>query len=155
MTKRWMDGINTQAMDKFMVDLRSGEFKQGRNVLKNNREELCCLGVATYTNMDECGLQERDGIDRAVFFDKDGVTYTALLPNLVADYLGIPASYRENSHVDGSIFVVAHEDDITTPHKEVDGRPVVDVIGLNDADKKTFAEIADRFEETFMVDVED
>lgn len=158
MTKRWMDGINAQAMDKFMADLRSGEFQQGRALLKTSEGHLCCLGVATVTNMETCGLAEKEEKDGAFdgysFFDSEKRRFRTLMPIVVMDHLGIPEAYREVSWNDGSIYVVHHEDDETYPVTR-EGRNVVDVVGLNDNDQRTFAEIADRFEETFMVDVED
>jgi hypothetical protein len=158
MAKVWMAGMNATAMDQFMTDLRSGLFEQARGVLKSSTGGMCCLGVATDRVKDVVGLKEITGkvLDRSVYRTQDkGVDTTALMPIVVMDYLGIPHAYRDAYTTDGSILVVAHEGEEWSVHDRiVDGKPMIDVICLNDNLKKSFAEIADRFEETFKVEEE-
>lgn len=37
--------MNVELKNKWVVALRSGAYKQGKNVLRNNLNEFCCLGV--------------------------------------------------------------------------------------------------------------
>lgn len=159
---KWMDGINGEAMDQFMVDLRSGEYTQAVGVLYNKSGGMCCLGVATRTNVEACNMTVKDDIwaDRYVFVTPSGQETTALMPIVVMDYLGIPAEYRQVGSYDGSILVVCDSENqdewemAVSHNKDSQGRQLIDVISLNDSLSKSFSEIADRFEATFKIEGE-
>lgn len=153
----YIDGINAEAMDEFLAALRSGNYTQTKGVLKlKNGGGHCCLGVATDMFKDKVGITEDDSwAERIRFVATDGVTgFTALMPNSVMDHLGIPDEYRDKGHEDGSILVLAHAgewDRFADTSRDSRGRELVDVVSLNDRFYKSFAEIADRLEETFKV----
>lgn len=158
---KWMEGINAEAMDKWMADLRSGEFTQGQGVLHKLSGEMCCLGVATDTNVEACGLERvvRAGFDRYVYLDGGGHQMGSLMPVGVMDYLGIPARYRDYGSYDGAFWVHADTENeaemvMSQRRPVVDGKQTVSVISLNDTMDLTFPEIADRIESTFKVEEE-
>lgn len=73
---------------KWIDALRSGNYKQGREALRTDDDEFCCLGVAA----DQVeGIKWQDGVgDRcciAVF--PNGNIATALLPQPYGDLLGL------------------------------------------------------------------
>lgn len=157
-----MNGINGEAMDKFMADLRSGEYSQAVGVLQNKSGDMCCLGVATRTNVETCGLRvnEDTWADRYVFSTPAGQDTTALMPIVVMNYLGIPEAYRQVGAYDGSILVVTdmeNESEVELSRsygQDSRGRQLIDVISLNDSLSKSFSDIADRFEATFKIEGE-
>lgn len=162
MGKQWMEGINAEAMDKWMADLRSGEYTQAIGVLRSKEGGMCCLGVATHTNVEICGITVDDVSweDRYEYELPNNKSTTALMPVEVMDYLGIPDRYRVGTDYDGSIYVVMNEDDegeqnFGRNYERIDGRSMVDVVSLNDSFEKTFPEIADRIEATYKEDTED
>lgn len=54
----------TEFQEKWVAALRSGEFKQGKHVLRSDDGEYCCLGVA-------CELLARDGkVERVIRDDQ-------------------------------------------------------------------------------------
>lgn len=158
---KWMEGMNAEAMDKWMADLRSGEFTQGQGLLHRVDGEMCCLGVATDTNYKVCGLSRQtsgDG-DRYQYADDRNRIMGALMPVGVMSYLGIPEKFRDVGAYDGAFFVFADKDSeaemvIAHRHGTIDGRAVISVISLNDSMELTFSKIADRIEATFKVEEE-
>lgn len=105
---------------KMWVDaLRSGEYKQGPDVLKNDTENcFCCLGVLTDIYAKENGktwddIRENHG-------DED-------LPREVREWSGIPQG---------------------NPHIRMNGFLQV-ISEWNDSENKTFVELADAIEEQF------
>lgn len=174
MEKVWMEGINAPAMDQFMIDLRSGEFQQTKGHLYGTDPHygkgMCCLGVVTERVHKEVGLSKSvvphngliayswgcrivDEVEGEIPFRT-----TALMPMPVAEYLGIPEAYLDVLG-GGEVGIMLHAHD---HEKECDGnfssrvgRRMIGATTLNDALGLSFAEIADRFEETFKVDKED
>jgi hypothetical protein len=68
---------------QWLTDLRSGEFQQGKFVLKSG-ELFCCLGVACERYRREHGGEwENDGF-RDLFMERD-----AGLPEAVQEWLGL------------------------------------------------------------------
>lgn len=161
--RKWMDGMNAQAMDKWMTDLRSGEFNQAYEVLASTTGNagFCCLGVATETNQEACGLTSKVSGRRVNYSwaDEDGDLLNAtstLMPRPVAQFLGIPWNYVDDMGPEVSVYLKAHEgeyDYINGYASSKLGVEVVSATTLNDEINLSFAEIADRFEETFMVEV--
>lgn len=50
--------MNTEIKIKWIEALRSGEYKQGIGMLKNNRGSYCCLGVLCDLYQKETGIGE-------------------------------------------------------------------------------------------------
>lgn len=136
MSDKYVDGIVEENFDAFLAALRSGEYAQGKMGLENRRGEFCCLGVA-------CNLAWRDGqIDRQMQswgqVAYDG--FSSVLPKAVATWLGLP----ERNLVDGvDAFDVAF---FKQGYAEDKNQTAV---GWNDSLNKSFAEIADAFEQEF------
>lgn len=148
MAKKWMDGINVEDMEKFLADLRSGKYRQGLMRL-NAKGEMCCLGVMTEGLKDVCGL--RFGHD--AYVSEDGKSYYALPPRSVLERLGIPDSHISciyDTTDETNVRLVAHEGE----YDYTAGEGFVWATHLNDTSGKSFAQIADRFEETFKVEVD-
>lgn len=161
--RKWMDGMNAEAMDKWMRDLRSGEFEQAIGVLQSlypGNKGMCCLGVVTDTNVDACDLivQRTDSHRvRYSWANEEGdyiFASSTLLPLPVAEYLGIPESHRDGMGGECSLYVKAHGEEYVTESVSLKvGYNVTEVTLLNDDEGLSFEEIADRIEETFMVEV--
>ena len=73
--------------DKWVTALRSGEYKQGKDVLADcARTEHCCLGVLCEVAIKEgLDVQVETLIDHAAIFDSS----KAFLPASVADWAGM------------------------------------------------------------------
>lgn len=72
---------------KWVVALRSGEYVQGRALLRSADDRFCCLGVA-------CELAALEGAVPG--FDHDSYAgSTALLPLPVVDWLGLSSTYGD------------------------------------------------------------
>lgn len=159
MTKVWMDGINGPAMDKFMEDLRSGKYSQTRGELFN-QYGFCCLGVATDGAAEALGLTKGDTDTYDHGFYKNGERFSGMMPRMVAEYLGIPEKHLDNDNCSTTnVYLRASNEEVTKElHDwwvtEILGFPALTAVMLNDSLGKSFAEIADRFEETFKVDKE-
>lgn len=158
--RKWMEGINVEGMEKWIADLRSGNFVQGEGLLHRASGEMCCLGVATYTNAEACDIVRvlDEESYRYRYVDVNGNSTGALMPVGVINLLGIPRRFHDAGAYDGAILVFAdmeneEEQYLSTNRQEIDGKPVISVISLNDSLEKSFAEIADRIESTFSVEV--
>lgn len=161
--RKWMDGMNAMAMNKWMADLRSGEYQQAIGVLQSldpDNKGMCCLGVVTDTNIETCDLiaGRTDGNRVRYSWPNEEGDYifasSTLLPLPVAEYLGIPESHRDVLGAECSLYVKAHGEEYVseTPSLKA-GYNVTEITLLNDDEGLSFEEIADRIEETFMVEV--
>jgi hypothetical protein len=146
MTRKWKEGINGPAMDKFMDDLRSGKYEQAIGVL-NSTKGMCCLGVATHGAMDACGITYQNH----VYFDQDSHGFDTLPPIEVLEYLGIPKTHRKSTlGKEYNVALLRREGE----YLQHDLDPNLTwATYLNDSKQLSFVEIADRFEETFMEEV--
>ena len=126
--------MNPEIKTKWLEALRSGDYRQGRNVLKQQHgpkdtPQFCCLGVL-------CDLAIEDGltveVDEVFFNEKSNTYYNdcyELLPEAVADWAGLPS-------VNPEVNIYDHE---------VDAADLTTIADLND-EGSTFAEIADVIE---------
>lgn len=137
---KYVDGINEEAFDLFLKDLRSGVYKQGRSTLEFDGK-FCCLGVACVRPAAEGVVERRVTLTDSVYYGDTSVD----LPQAVADYLGIPMVNRLSN--DGSTDVAFFKMGFNNEREE-DRRWTA--IGLNDRLGKTFSEIADAFENEFL-----
>jgi hypothetical protein len=81
--------LNPDVKKAWLAALRSGEYQQGKGVLRSENDRFCCLGVL-------CDLAARA---RLVTFDADNVAYvsvalptdrsTGMLPQTVARWAGL------------------------------------------------------------------
>lgn len=71
---------------KWLADLRSGQYKQGRKQLRDEYDQYCCLGVLC----DGLGVRWEKLVSNygASFSDPDGMS-TAYLPEDVRELVGI------------------------------------------------------------------
>lgn len=143
---KWIEGINVPAMERFVSDLRSGQFNQATGVLKSSSGH-CCLGV-----MMEglAGVESLDIVANAYNFYAGDRVYSGMPPMSVLVYLGIPDTYLKATGLDdeANVKLVRHEGETIQPDCTEEW---IWATSLNDGEGKTFSEIADRFEETFQV----
>lgn len=79
--------MNKEAVKAWVADLKSGEFTQGTNHLKNTANTYCCLGVLVRTFEKVHKLKfdtEISSTGKIAFAD---MTYTP--PQMVLDWVGI------------------------------------------------------------------
>lgn len=118
----------TEAVQKLLAALRSGEFAQTNSVLRDETG-YCCLGVACEVYKRETGdgaWKVGYGNDR---FNVGGHESSYTLPEAVREWLGF-------SHSDGEF-----EGSVV-----LDGRRFATLVELNDAGTVSFAQIADVIE---------
>lgn len=105
---------NAEAVKKWVKALRSGEYKQGKNYLKNIDRTFCCLGVA-------CAIAKKEGIidKNFVLIDKGDLSNNSELIK-VKNWLGLRTGRGE---FDKYLSLVSLNDD-----KEFDFKMISDVI---------------------------
>lgn len=137
---KYVDGIHEERFDLFLEDLRSGKYKQGRGTLESPSGDMCCLGVA-------CVRPAAEGVVERVQDENGFVSYgnnSAELPEVVADYLGIPKANRLGTQwINIAFFKSGYEEYPSVARNNT-------AVGFNDALDKTFPEIADAFELEFL-----
>lgn len=114
--------------------LRSGEYKQGKEMLRTQDNSYCCLGVL-------CDVVDPDGWDLAWFTYGDHSSEVALPKGLAAELFG---SYRPFNDSERE---VPNQEGVL-PFKGRDGGTLYLSI-LNDEDGLTFDQIADVIEYAF------
>lgn len=86
--------MNADVKQKWVAALRSGEYAQGKGVLRDNEDKFCCLGVL-------CDLAEKEGVvdssqgDDTWLYEGPGRPYgrdvsEVTLPDAVKDWAGLP-----------------------------------------------------------------
>lgn len=137
---KYIDGINEEAFDLFLKDLRSGDFKQGRSTLEFEGK-FCCLGVACIRPAAMGVVERKVRYTDSVYYGDTSVD----LPREVADYLGIPQINRlsHDDSTDIAFFKMGYSSEREEDRKWT-------AIGLNDTLGKTFNDIADAFENEFL-----
>lgn len=121
---------------KLLVDaLRSGDFKQARNRLRDDDNKMCCLGVAC----EVARISDAVGYwsNRAFVLSSASYDYsTSTLPSGVAEWYGF-------SDIDPDLDRV-----------DTDGYSrTVSATTMNDEDQADFKTIADAFERTYLTHV--
>lgn len=155
----YVDGINAEAMDKFLDALESGEYTQGTHRLHTvSNDAMCCLGVGSAVLGPDCGVSliERQpgdaGLGREYLDEETNKAYYLLMPPAVSKHLGIPEAFLGSSLSGDYIYVWATQEEIDADEFDdmdvVSGRAVVSVSSLNDQGV-TFKDIARRIRETF------
>lgn len=125
---------------KWLTALRSGDYKQGQLVLRNNQNEYCCLGVLCDVLKDEIGGYW-ELIDRSYAFKvtSDEATYdTAGLLPVVAGLTGMGSLGQFSPSTKRAMNA--------SPSRATDHNSLS---SLNDSSGMTFAEIADVIEKYF------
>jgi hypothetical protein len=115
--------MNPDVKAKWIAALRSGEYQQARATLRSSwkADRFCCLGVL-------CDLAAKEGLgkwDGGVFVAERGDSSATSLPYTVQEWAGFPVANKESNDPRVAGFY------LTT---------------LNDAHRKSFAEIADLIE---------
>ena len=87
---------------KWVSALRSGEYKQGKEVLRNISDQYCCLGVACDLYSKEHELEIFAG-RQFYYYGKEHFAY---LPLVVRDWLGLTTEYGAYDEY------IGHEDDV-------------------------------------------
>lgn len=121
-----MTKLQKKRVRAWVKALRSGKYKQGREVLKTKSGRYCCLGVA-------CNIARKD-LKADWVWNKEQrynsfLGDTAVLPNKVRRYYG----FSEQN-----------------PTIWLGGRPSVTCASANDHEKWSFKKIADAVENTFL-----
>ena len=142
MGEKYIGDINDAEMDKWISDLRSGEYQQTRGYLQKGGG-LCCLGVLA---LDECSMPDTvDGDNYGLL--RDGRRLLFLPPAKSVDKLNLPGKYSKPGSSGSACVYVDPVPSELSEHIEGD---VIAVSTLNDAYDLTFDQIADRLEETFL-----
>lgn len=140
---KYIEDINDGAMDKWISDLRSGEYSQTEGLLfRSSTGGMCCLGVLTAGQ----GLsvdQENSG-----FTGTDGVIFHHLPPQEVVKALNLPKKY---TNIEESSMCV-RVDAVSSERTYADENGTVSVTSLNDFLAMGFNDIADRLEASFLRD---
>ncbi len=113
--------MNKEVKDKWLAALRSGEYTQGREYLKNE-DNHCCLGVLCELYIKEhpeAAWKQEHGVNRI-----DGESGTP------------PVSVTSWSGIDSFNGILMYE------------HPFCKLAEMNDEDNKTFEEIADYIEKS-------
>lgn len=116
--------INKEAVKEWVDALRSGNYSQAKERLKND-QSFCCLGVACDLFKDRVGGQWNGNV-----FVANGVPNSFVLPREIADLLGLDDLRPE---------VICGDF----------GLEFEEVTSLNDSGK-SFSEIADLLESTYL-----
>lgn len=117
--------MKKSVMKKWVVALRSGEYKQGDGRLVDNTDCFCCLGVLCNIAPDTLGIWEQDALGHWGFRSKNGYSEQFLLPLPVMEW----AEIKDNA---GFVGNTEHSREFC-------------LTDLND-DGKTFKQIADIIE---------
>lgn len=152
----YVDGVNAEALDKFLEALESGEYRQGQQRLHTiSDDSMCCLGVATSVLGPECGVVLRDvqprreNISHQYMVEQNGDVYYVLMPPAVTKYLGIPEKFLEPGNIAGDTILVPREEEDDGHDFDFyirNGADMVAVSSLNDQGY-SFTEIARRIRE--------
>jgi hypothetical protein len=150
----YVDGVNAEALDKFLGALESGEYRQGQQRLHTVSDgSMCCLGVATDVLGPECGvtLQTRasDDISRKYLVSATGKQYYLLMPPEVTEYLGIPEKFLEPGNTAGDTILVPREEEDDEHDFDFYTRGEVDMVAVSSLNDQgySFTEIARRIRE--------
>ena len=99
---------------KWVVALRSGKYKQGKGVLRNEKDEFCCLGVACDLYIKEFGgdAWQRCSAGQGIYkFLADGADPIAFLAPSVRDRLGLASlSGKYYMELGGSSLIIINDD---------------------------------------------
>lgn len=151
----YVDGVNAEALDKFLAALESGRYAQGVNRLHTRSDDsMCCLGVATAELGPQCGVKlmgldahnMRTSVSRHYVVRATGKEYHLLMPPEVTQYLGIPAKFLEPGNAAGDTILVPREEEDDEHDFDFYTRDEVDMVAvssLNDQEY-SFTEIARR-----------
>jgi len=156
----YVEGVNTEALDKFLSALESGQYKQGTHRLhERSTNAMCCLGVATAVLGPECGVRlvdREENRSSRTYIDACGTRFTLLMPPSVTEFLGIPRTFVNGNAAGDTILVDKMDTDTWEGDEEEydpylrDGRELISVVQLNDKGVP-FATIAKRIRETLTV----
>lgn len=70
--------ISPGAFTQWLLDLRSGEFVQGKGCLNRRWEQFCCLGVYAQRNYEQAG---KTGLSGVIFYRREMEEYSTFLSN--------------------------------------------------------------------------
>lgn len=151
----YVDGVNAEALDKFLGALESGKYKQGQQRLHTAvYNSMCCLGVATAELGPKCGVELLSldtwnapvDISRNYIVSGTGRQYYLLMPPEVTQYLGIPEKFLAVGNAAGDTILVPREEEDEEHDFDFytrDEEDMVAVSSLND-NGYSFTEIARR-----------
>jgi hypothetical protein len=115
--------MNPEVKKKWIAALRSGEYKQGKYRLWSYVDTYCCLGVLCDLHAKETGNEWVEHVGHEYLGQRTS------LPAAVCKWAGVPTL----TGYGGGITAI------------IDGQPK-NLIVLNDADRYSFAQIADVIE---------
>lgn len=154
----YLDGVNAEALDKFLGALESGKYVQGEGRLHTSaNNSMCCLGVATAELGPECGVQlldvdmrqMRTNISRNYIVADTGKQYYLLMPPEVTQYLGIPEQFLVLGNDAGDTILVPQEEEDDEHDFDFFTRDEVDMVAVSSLNDQgySFTEIARRIRE--------
>lgn len=132
-----MESLYKERVEKWVMALRSGQYQQGKHMLRSSKDLYCCLGVAcdVYRLETGNGVWAMSSHDYA--FKLGQVELTLQLPSTVAKWLGLSDSNPVLEPLaEGNLHYAA-------------GTRVTRATELNDTGTN-FNEIADRIEQTYL-----
>jgi hypothetical protein len=101
-----MSKMNPEIKEKWLNDLKSGEYKKGKGLLRNEEANtFCCLGVLCDRYQKETGLGTWDSLDG--FIDNEGIPNRTVLPAEVAAWAGL-------SEWNPAVYIPEHAASLTT-----------------------------------------
>ncbi len=81
--------MNKEIKEKWVAALRSGDYQQGKEVLRTGQDKFCCLGVLCDLHRQEHpGYEWIFNPNREAYVYHDKLTIT---PNLVVNWAGLSA----------------------------------------------------------------
>lgn len=87
-----MSELNKEAVHKWVKALRSGEYKQGREQLRNDDDEYCCLGVACDVFKEEVNGEWKQNGENYQFHIGGNHT-VGFMPIFLKDHLGLSENF--------------------------------------------------------------
>jgi hypothetical protein len=127
--------MNPEIRAQWITALRSGDYEQGRSVLRQD-DLFCCLGVLCDLAVKANVIAARKNSDGVWFYGRD---WDETLPEQVMEWAGISPS-RDVGTSTGVPRVVVIPDDGDQPED-------IGLASLNDEYKWSFARIADAIED--------
>lgn len=151
----YVDGVNAEALDKFLEALESGRYQQGNGRLHAiANDKMCCLGVATSVLGSECGVvlrdiapdRRRENLSHQYLVEESGDIYYLLMPPAVTKHLGIPAEFLDPGNAGGDTILVPREEEDDEHGFDFYTRGEVDMVAVSSLNDQgySFTEIARR-----------
>lgn len=133
--------MNKELVKDWVAALRSGDYQQGRQALRNKDNEFCCLGVLCDISKEILSLDWELNSDEEVYTMEKN---EGVLPDSVWEYLGKDTDSKVTISITNSKIPKIVIDSLLFPLSSIY------LVTLNDQYKLSFNQIADIIEEEFL-----